>query len=144
MASVPLTGGLAYKGVGRRFVATLIDGVIGFIVGYVIALLTGGTTEAGFDLSGAPAFLLFLLGAAYFILCEAYLGGTVGKLALGMRVVKLDGSPCDLRASLIRNVLRIVDALPFLYIVGLVLVLTSDKKQRLGDRVAGTVVVGKR
>lgn len=58
-----------------------------------------------------------------------------------MKVVREDGSPCRLGPSVIRNILRIVDILPFLYIVGMVLIARSGKKQRLGDRVAHTVVV---
>ncbi|MBW3666803.1 MAG: RDD family protein, partial [Actinobacteria bacterium] len=59
----------------------------------------------------------------------------------GQRVVMEDGSPVDWRASTIRNVLRVVDVLPLFYLVGAILVWNSDRRQRLGDRVAGTVVV---
>jgi ribosomal protein L40E len=64
--------------------------------------------------------LLFLL---YFIVLE----GTFGA--------------CGIGPAVIRNVLRIVDALPFFYIIGLILISRSDKKQRLGDSLAKTVVV---
>jgi len=73
---------------------------------------------------------------------EGLVGATIGKMVLGMRVTKVDGSPCDLQAALIRNILRIVDALPF-YLIGAILVWTSSRRQRLGDRVANTVVVSK-
>ncbi len=133
---------MAYQGVGKRLVAVIIDTVIMGVAGWIIALLTGGTTEAGFELTGLPALLLFIVAFAYLVLTEAYLGGTLGKLVLGMRVIKEDGSPCDLQAALIRNLLRIVDGL-FFYIVGAILVWTSSKRQRLGDRVAHTLVVSK-
>ena len=142
MEGAVTSGALKYQGVGRRFVAVLIDGVLMFAVAFVLSLIFGGAGGEGFSLSGAPAFLWFLIGVAYFILMEAYVGATVGKLALGMRVVKLDGSPCDLTASLVRNLLRIVDGL-FGYLVGAILVWTSEKRQRLGDRVANTVVVSR-
>ena len=111
-----------------------------FIIFWVVALTTGGTTEEGFSIQGAPAFLGFLLGFLYYVAAEATLGATAGKLLVGLRVVKVDGSPIDWPASLIRNVLRIVDGF-FFYVVGIILVMTSPTKQRLGDRVAGTVVV---
>lgn len=134
---------MKYQGVGKRFVATFIDGILMGIVGWIIALAVGGTTSAGFELTGAPAFVWLAIGFCYFFLMEGHTGATLGKMALGMRVVKADGSPCDLQASLIRNLLRIVDGL-FVYLVGAILVWTSQKRQRLGDRVARTVVVSTR
>ena len=131
---------MSYAGVGMRAVAVIIDGVVLFIGGYVIALLTGQTTAGGFNLQGGPALLWFLLSFAYYIVLEAQMGGTLGKQLLGLRVVTADGSPIDFRASLIRNVLRIVDGL-FVYLVAAILVWQSPLNQRLGDRVTGTVVV---
>ncbi len=131
-----------YVSVGFRFVAILIDSVIFFILAYLIASVTGGTTAAGFELQGAPFFLLSLLGFLYYWLMEAFLGGTVGKLVIGIKVQMSDGSPCTLVASLIRNLLRIVDGL-FIYLIAAILVWTSPNRQRLGDRLAGTVVVKK-
>ena len=132
-------------GVGLRFVAIIIDAVIFFILSYLIALVTGGTTAGGFELTGAPAFLSFILYMLYFILMEAYRGGTVGKLALGMRVTMEDGSPITMPAAIIRNLLRIVDALPgFIpYLVGAIFIWTSPAKQRLGDKLAKTIVIKK-
>jgi uncharacterized RDD family membrane protein YckC len=129
-----------YVGVGLRAVAVIIDTIILMVVGYVIAMFGGTTTASGFQLNGGPALLLFLIGFAYYIVMEAQQGGTVGKLVLGLRVVKEGGGKLDWQASIIRNLLRIVDGL-FVYLVGAILVWTSDKKQRLGDRVAHTVVV---
>ena len=131
---------MSYVGVGLRAVAVIIDGVVLFVVGYLIALVTGQTTGTGFNLEGAPALLWFLLSFAYYVVLEAQMSGTLGKQLLGLRVVKTDGSPIDFQASLIRNVLRIVDGF-FVYLIGAILVWTSPLKQRLGDRVAGTVVV---
>jgi uncharacterized RDD family membrane protein YckC len=61
---------------------------------------------------------------------------------LGLRVVNEDGGSIDWQASIVRNLLRIVDGL-FIYLVGAILVWTSDKKQRLGDRLAKTIVIKK-
>lgn len=129
-------------GVGLRAVAIIIDTIILMIVGWVVALLFGGATASGFQLSGGPALLLFLIAIAYYIVMEAQKGATIGKLILGLRVVMEDGSAIDWRASVVRNLLRIIDGL-FIYLVGAILVWTSDKKQRLGDRLANTIVVKK-
>jgi len=132
-------------GVGLRAVAVIVDSIILFVVGYVIASMTGGTTAGGFQLTGAPAFLWFAINIAYFIVMEVQMGGTVGKLVLGLRVVKDGGGALDWQASIVRNVMRIVDSIPFVipYLLGAIFIWTSDKRQRLGDRVANTVVVKK-
>jgi uncharacterized RDD family membrane protein YckC len=120
--------------------AIIIDGIVYFILAWIIASATGGTTSTGFELNGGPAFLSFILFLVYYVGLEATRGATLGKMLLGLRVMKEDGSPVDMQAALIRNILRIVDGL-FVYLVGAILVWRSDKKQRLGDRVAHTVVV---
>ena len=133
---------MKYVGVGLRFVAQIIDMVVLMVLGYVLAIFSGETTASGFSMQGASAFLWFAICFGYFIAMEAQFGGTVGKMALGLKVAKVDGSgPIGWVPSLVRNLLRIVDALPFLYIIGMILIWNSDKRQRLGDRVAETVVV---
>ncbi|HEC14048.1 MAG TPA: RDD family protein [Acidiferrobacteraceae bacterium] len=133
-----------YVGVGMRLVAQIIDMIVLMGIGYVLAIFTGDTTASGFSMQGPSALLFFAISFGYYIAMEAQLGGTVGKMALGLKVVKLDGSgPIGWVPSLIRNLLRIIDALPFFYIVGIILIWNSDKCQRLGDRVAETVVVKK-
>jgi uncharacterized RDD family membrane protein YckC len=129
-------------GVGRRAVAIIIDMIVLGIVGWIIAKFTGGTTSDGFEVTGAPAFLLFLIAMAYYVVMEVQWGGTLGKMALGLKVVKESGEKLDWQASIIRNLLRIVDGF-FFYLVGAIIVWTSKKKQRLGDMVAHTLVVPK-
>lgn len=129
-----------HVGVGLRAVATIIDVMILGVIGYVVAMFTGGTTNDGFELQGAPAFLLMLIGFAYYIVLEAQFGWTVGKRLTGLRVIKVGGAPLDWQASIVRNLLRIVDGL-FFYLIGAIVVWTSDQKQRLGDKLAGTAVV---
>jgi uncharacterized RDD family membrane protein YckC len=131
-----------YVGIGLRLVAVLVDGVILFIFGYLLAAVTGGTTAGGFYLEGAPFFIFTLISFLYYILLEAFLGGTLGKLVVGIRVRMEDGSPCTMGSSVIRNLLRIIDGL-FFYLIGAIFVWTSPIKQRLGDRLAKTVVVKK-
>lgn len=132
-----------YKGVWSRLVASIVDSLLYFVLAWVVAIQTGGTTSQGFELTGTPAFITMAIWAGYFILFEGYLGGTIGKLILGMRVVNANGGRPGLVASLVRNILRVIDFLPAFYILGIILVGTSKEKQRLGDRVAGTYVVAR-
>ena len=134
---------MQYVGVGMRLVAAIIDVVVFFVLAWLVAMLTGSTTEDGFALNGGTALLPVVVWFIYVIGMEATVGATLGKMALGLRVVKTDGtSPIGWPASLIRNLLRIVDGL-FVYLVGAILVWRSPTRQRLGDRVAGTVVIKK-
>ena len=132
-----------YVSVGWRLVAQIIDLIVFFVIAWVVAMATGSTTADGFSMEGGTALLPVVIYFVYVIAMEATIGATLGKLALGLRVVKADGSsPIGWPASLIRNALRIVDGL-FVYLVGAILVWRSPTRQRLGDRVAGTVVVKK-
>jgi uncharacterized RDD family membrane protein YckC len=134
-----------YVGVGRRFVATLVDSILYLIVFVGVAVVSGNAQASGgsasASLSGAPALIIDLLFFLYYIVLEAVLGATLGKLLLGLRVVNVDGSRIGWGASIIRNLLRIIDALPFFYLLGAIRIWTSPQRQRLGDRVAKTVVV---
>ncbi len=86
--------------------------------------------------------LLFIivLWIFYGIIFETWRGQTIGKMLLGIIVVKESGEPCDFVAALLRNVFRIIDGL-FLYLIGFIVIALTEKRQRLGDRLAGTVVV---
>jgi uncharacterized RDD family membrane protein YckC len=130
----------AAAGVGLRFVAVLLDGILLMALAWGLAALVGGATSEGFELTGLPAVAWMVAAAVYYIVAEARLGATIGKLAVGLRVTLEDGSRLDWRASVIRNLLRVVDGVAF-YLVGAILVWTSPRRQRLGDRVAGTIVV---
>jgi len=78
----------------------------------------------------------------YFVFCEMTTGGrSLGKALVGLRVVRDGGFPISLRESLVRNLLRIVDVLPWYYTVGLVSIVLSRDGKRLGDLAAGTIVV---
>ncbi len=139
---------MEHVGVALRFVAVLIDGAIFFVLGFVLALMTDGTSSTsangthtvGFHLGGGSFLVWALLSLAYYVSCETLLGGTLGKLALGLRVVDEDGDPISWAAALIRNLLRLVDGL-FFYLIGAIAVWSSPERQRLGDRAAHTYVV---
>lgn len=88
------------------------------------------------------AVIGFITAWSYFVLLEVLRNGrTVGKRALGIRVVRDDGGRVGVMDSIIRNIMRLVDMLPGYYAVGLVAVLFSANNKRLGDMAAGTVVV---
>lgn len=84
----------------------------------------------------------FVCEWGYFVACERALGGrSPGKALLGLRVVRDGGLPLTLRASVVRNLLRMVDMLPTAYLVGLVSMVASREHKRLGDHAAGTLVI---
>jgi uncharacterized RDD family membrane protein YckC len=132
-----LTAGIAVRGV-----EALIDLVVCYGLLYLVATITGNTSEGGaIYLRGAPAMMGVGLCLTYYIVLEATWGATLGKLATNTRVVREnDGGRIGWSASIIRNVLRLIDGLVF-YLVGVIAILISSKRQRIGDRVAGTVVV---
>jgi uncharacterized RDD family membrane protein YckC len=123
---------LHYVGVGKRALALLIDLLIYVTAMSLLVSITGGI--------GTPLSLFLWL--VYFTCMEAMKGATIGKMALGLRVVRRDGSPIGWSEALMRNLLRLVDAL-LLYLVGAMFIWNSPYAQRLGDRIAQTVVVQK-
>ena len=140
---------LENAGIALRFVAVLLDAVIVFLpLGLALGLMTGGGyaksgggyTNAGIDVGGNAFWLLVALGVGYYIVCEAATGATLGKRLVGIQVVGEDGDPLTFGAAVVRNLLRLVDAL-FFYLVGFLFAAMSSRGQRLGDRAAHTVVV---
>jgi uncharacterized RDD family membrane protein YckC len=132
--------------VGRRIGALIIDSLLLVPVFILIGVATGGGKSGDGGASvhlGGGGFLLFIaLTLLYFTVCEGTTGQTLGKRLLGIRVVSEDGSRPSWGAAVLRNVLRIVDSLPFLYIIGLICVLaTGERRQRVGDMAAHTRVV---
>lgn len=116
---------------------TLFRTVIYIVIGFILSLLV-----AGDFLMGLFLILLFLMEWFYFVLYEVYREGqTPGKSTMGLRVLNDDGTAVDWSASMIRNLLRFVDFLPFSYGFGLISMLVSPDFKRLGDLVAGTLVV---
>ena len=79
--------------------------------------------------------------ALYFVFLEGLAGATLGKWLLGLRVAQVDGSRPGLWKSVLRNVLRLVDSLPTLNILGVILISRSTERARFGDRLAGTRVI---
>jgi uncharacterized RDD family membrane protein YckC len=133
---------------GRRILATIVDGLVFGLLYAVMALLFGTVTSVGAanwsgSLPALPSLLYVVIIALYYILLEGYLGQTVGKMVLGIKVVREDnGEFPGLGGAAIRTLLRIVDGL-FSYLVAFITVLISGKNQRLGDMAAHTLVVRK-
>ena len=137
-------------GIGSRFLAmaadTAIQALSWFILALVVALASPGFQRLG-NITGqwAVAFLIlafFLIYSGYFAFFEAIWNGqTPGKRFAQLRVMKDDGRPISAYDAIARNLMRAVDSLPALYGVGVISVLVSKNNKRLGDFVAGTVVV---
>ena len=91
---------------------------------------------------GLGSLLLFLVSWWYMVLFEVLnQGRSPGKLWMGLRVVHDDGTPVGWSASLLRNLLRVVDLLPFGYFLGAISCLQHPHFKRLGDIAAGTLVI---
>ena len=132
---------------GRRILATIVDGVLLGLLFFVMSMLFGSSSAEGgqvnASLNGLPFLMYLVLVVAYYVLMEGYLGQTVGKMLLGIKVVREGtGEVLGLQGAAIRTVLRIVDGF-FFYLVAFISVLASAKNQRLGDMVANTLVVKK-
>jgi uncharacterized RDD family membrane protein YckC len=133
---------------GRRILAIIVDGLLLSVLFWVMSILFGSSSAEGGQVSasmtGLPFVLYLLIVFAYFTLMEGYLGQTVGKMLLGIKVIREDnGEVPGLKGAAIRTILRLIDVLPFAYLVGFIAVLISAKNQRLGDMAANTLVVRK-
>jgi uncharacterized RDD family membrane protein YckC len=133
---------LPLAGVGSRFVALLVDSLLQILAFIALALLLLGAGAGGFTGDAVLAVAAFVLVFGYPVAFELGASGrTPGKRWSGLRVVCDDGSAITFRASALRNLVRLVDALPGFYFVGAVAIFASRNNQRLGDLVAGSIVV---
>ncbi len=122
-----------------RAVALLVDDLIrwSLIVGIVCALSMWGALSIGTAML-AIVLVYWLYGVVFEVLAD---GQTPGKKAQRISVVNVDGTPIRFAASTIRNLLLLIDALPFAYVLGLITMATTRRFQRIGDLAAGTQVV---
>ena len=146
-------------GIGSRFLALLTDTVLqgaALLVLFVVFFLiisaspkvvnstAPSNTASKWFMAGAVLFY-FLLYWGYYSLFEAFWNGqTPGKRLLKIRVIKDSGRQITLFEALARNLLRVVDALPSFYLIGVISMLCNKEQKRLGDLVAGTIVVHER
>ncbi len=146
-------------GLGSRFLALMLDLLIQFAANFVLVIIIVLAFSAGVK-SGALnnmsqtaskwfvagiIFFYFLLFWGYFSLFEAFRNGqTPGKSVLKIRVIKSSGRQITFFEALARNLLRVVDSLPGVYLVGVISILLTKQNKRLGDLVADTIVVHER
>ena len=142
-------------GFGWRVLATLIDSVVLFVllvalIGVAAAMgslqLPDPATTDPFDIAATQAYVpewmyyaVYLLLFAYYALLEGVAGASIGKLLLGMRVHMSDGRRATGVAVVVRNLIRVPEALLY-YIPSAIACLASKRHKRLGDFAAGTVV----
>jgi uncharacterized RDD family membrane protein YckC len=152
---VPLHFALA--SIGNRFIACAIDHIIQLLAAFGLVIgfwMIAGFADFGDRLSNAPKWVIAILVVLIFLLMSGYFaffewiwnGQTPGKRWLKLRVIREDGRPIGFFEAMIRNLLRNFDMMPSppFYSVGLISVFITDRDQRIGDLVAGTVVVRER
>lgn len=142
--TIPTPEGVALEltlaGLGSRAVAGAVDLVLkGLCVGVLLlALIAGLGATAAIVIAPAAGLTMIL----YDVVFETLRGGrTPGKSLSGLRVVRSSGRPVDLSASMIRNLLRLVDGLPLFYLPTIVSIVATAPNQRPGDVAADTVVI---
>jgi len=151
---VPLHFALA--SIGNRFLACAIDHtfqVLAIILMVIAFTVVANYSSVGEQLSNAPKWvkavlivIVFLIVSGYFAFFEwIWNGQTPGKRLLKLRVIREDGRPVTFWEAAVRNLLRTFDMMPApFYSIGLISVFISLSDQRVGDMVAGTVVVRER
>ena len=151
---VPLHFALA--SIGNRFLACAIDHTIQwlalgliFLVGMVlsnVSIFQSLFESAPKWVRAVMLILLFLTFASYFAFFEwLWSGQTPGKRWMKLRVIREDGRPITFWEACVRNFLRVLDMFPPpFYSIGLISVFSTSRDQRVGDMVAGTVVVRER
>lgn len=137
-------------GIGSRFIAIVVDYLIWTAAAIVFALVAAialpalqlyGRISANWII-GIVLLLVFLVQWGYFTLFEALWNGrTPGKRAAKIHVIHRSGRAISFIEALARNLVRFIDYLPGFYAVGVVTMFLSRQNQRLGDLVAGTIVV---
>lgn len=140
-------------GIGSRFVAVLLDHLIQlgilllmlFASAFLFGAIANRINILGKWFTAIFIALDFLAIWGYFTLFEAFWNGqTPGKRVMKLRVIKDSGRQVTFFEALSRNLLRFVDYLPAIYLVGVVTMLCTKRHQRLGDLAAGTIVVHER
>jgi uncharacterized RDD family membrane protein YckC len=141
---------LPVAGIGSRFIAVLVDHLLwaaAFLVIFFFAVLILPNMHVLGGISplwgvGIVFLLIFLFMWGYFALFEAFWNGrTPGKHVAKIRVIHRSGRAISFMEALARNLLRAVDYMPGFYAIGVISIFCSRQHQRLGDMVAGTLVV---
>jgi uncharacterized RDD family membrane protein YckC len=128
-------------------VISLLDAIVNSTFGItrvtsgVVPSMTTGSFASFTTQTTVDWLWLTVLWVAYYAVLEGLFGATIGKRLAGVRVTDLTGRRIGWQSAILRNLGRLLDALPFLYLLGGILTLSSRQHQRLGDRFAGTLVV---
>lgn len=122
---------------GERTVAYMVDFLV--LGPPLTAVASAFETRRGRLLGGGLVALL--VANLYHVAFEGTTGRTPGKRVLGVRVVAAEGDPCGYRAATVRTLARFLDFLPVGYLAAFVSIARSGRRQRVGDRLGGTVVV---
>ena len=131
--------GLATRGIAQLLDLLILSAVLMALYFSALALEAIGSDSAAFLVAVIGSFLIVF---GYFWACEAFWSGqTVGKRVFRLRAVGDRGEPMTFVQAGIRNVVRLVDFLPYAYGVGLVTLFVNGRGKRLGDLAAGTIVV---
>ena len=142
-------------GLGSRSAAFIIDQLLlmafNILSLIVLFFVLDGMSKMEFIFIGnslpiaITIIALFLVNGGYFFAYEFFSGGrTFGKKLMGIRVIQENGHSITLLSSFIRNLIRIIDSLPTAYFLGIIMIFFHSKHKRLGDLVAGTIVVHER
>jgi uncharacterized RDD family membrane protein YckC len=131
---------LVLAGIASRAAALVLDLVVqALLIGALAIGVTGLSENVAVSILAVGSFGVWF---GYPILLEAFAEGqTVGKRALGIAVVRTDGTPAGFLAAAVRGVVKVIDLLPGVGTVGLVSMVATKRCQRLGDLAAGTLVV---
>jgi len=142
-----------YAGLWPRFLALAVDLLLFCTAFFPITRIVKGVWlmspndhrwSFGLFITDPLCIVFLVVMFLYFVLLEGMVGATLGKWVLGLRLIQKDGGKPGIVKSLFRNVLRVVDGLPALNIIGIVLILRSPECARFGDRIAKTRVVHRR
>jgi uncharacterized RDD family membrane protein YckC len=130
---------LTLAGIGSRCIAGGLDLAVEAIVLVTLAVVLDPAGVTGVAILSSATFALIFF---YDVLFEVLGGGrTPGKRIVGLRVVRSGGRPITFVRSALRNILRLIDILPFFYGVGMTVIFITERNQRLGDLAAGSVVL---
>ena len=145
-----VTFGYQVAGIGSRFLATLLDTLLVALMQVLIfaafALVINILGQSAEDLTAWAmallGFISFIFYSGYYVFFEMLWNGqTPGKRWVGLRVIRIDGTPITLSESFIRNLARLVDFLPAAYGIGIISMFLDKQSRRLGDLAAGTLVI---
>lgn len=133
---------LQLAGLGSRFIAGTVDLIIQLLAITVLLLVTGALSGGGHLNAVAAVIGAFAIWFAYPVAFEVLARGrTPGKRLSHLRVVRDSGASVDLAASAIRNLLRVLDGLPLVYLPTTISIIATSRNQRPGDLAAGTLVI---